>query len=60
MKKSDTSFDIDLSKFSITKEELEQERLEQYEIFKNTMLEFDEELSEEKIKELFKVKFPHS
>lgn len=60
MKKSDTRFDIDLSKFSITKEELEQERLEQYEIFKNTMLEFNEELSEEKIKELFKVKFPHS
>lgn len=60
MKKVNTSFDIDLSKYSITKEELEQERAEQYEIFKNTMLEFNEELSEEKIKELFEVKFPHS
>ena len=60
MKKIDSSFDIDLSKYAITKEELEQERAEQYEIFRDTMLEFNEEIPESTIKELFDVKFPQS
>jgi hypothetical protein len=49
--------EIDLSKYSITEEEILENRKETYRIFKDTMIEFNPEISEDKIKELFVVKF---
>lgn len=50
-------FDIDFSKHLITKEEIEQERLETYNIFRDGMKSLNENYSEDLIKDLFKVKF---
>lgn len=50
-------FGIDLSKYTVTNKELEEEREEAFKIFRDTMLEFNPELSEKLIVELFNVKF---
>ncbi len=50
-------FDIDFSKHLITKEEIEQERLETYNIFRDGMKSLNENYSEDLIKDLFKAKF---
>lgn len=50
-------FGIDLSKYTVTNKELEEEREEAFKIFRDTMLEFNPEISDELIVELFNVKF---
>ena len=50
-------FGIDLSKCTVTNKELEEEREETFKIFRDAMLEFNPEISEELIVELFNVKF---
>lgn len=52
--------DIDLKNFNISKEELKQEHLETYKIFKETMLELNPDYDEETIKSAFKSKFNYN
>lgn len=50
-------FDIDLTQHCVSKQQIEEERKEAYEVFKREMLNINDKLSEDIIKEMFKVKF---
>ena len=60
MKRLTDFLDIDLNTFNISKEELKQEHLETYKIFKETMLELNPDYDEGTIKSAFKSKFNYN
>ena len=57
MKHRVEEIDVNLTKISVKKLEIERERMEKYRVFKETMLEYYPKLKEDIIKKMFSAKF---